>query len=357
MEFENGTDGHNVPTGFDAERLVWLHVTVTDVDGRVVFESGDLDPNGDVRDSHSVYVHNGALPADDQLFSLQSRFLVRMVRGGEREQVLVVPYSADPLVFLRPSTSATVLTGRPVNARKHRRTIPPLESKWASYRVAPDALEGTTGPYYATVRIKAGMVPVNLVHEIADVGFVEELAGNGPSRTRAHVETLPAFLGAGNLIAAPRSYDGERVPRDLHTTATARAVVETLRNALERSGEAYRRDSAAAAWHAEQLVWFFCATFGRSIAGVQVRDDGFIAITAEFSGDVVVKATTVVGPDGTCACRISAGATHLAATAPDARSFQDVLRKRLTEVGVHGDDGDAGNPTQIPSSVPSGSDK
>ena len=171
VEFENGTDGHNVPTGFDAERLVWLHVTVTDADGRVVFESGDLDPNGDVRDSHSVYVHNGALPADDQLFSLQSRFLVRMVRGGEREQVLVVPYSSDPLVFLRPSTSSTVLTGRPVNARKHRRTIPPLESKWASYRVDRDALEGTTGPYYATIRIKAGMVPVNLVHEIADVGF------------------------------------------------------------------------------------------------------------------------------------------------------------------------------------------
>ena len=171
VEFENGTDGHNVPTGFDAERLVWLHVTVTDADGRVVFESGDLDPNGDVRDSHSVYVHDGALPADDQLFSLQSRFLVRMVRGGEREQVLVVPYSSDPLVFLRPSTSSTVLTGRPADARKHRRTIPPLESKWASYSIDRDALAGTTGPYYATVRIKAGMVPVNLVHEIADVGF------------------------------------------------------------------------------------------------------------------------------------------------------------------------------------------
>ena len=171
VEFENGTDGHNVPTGFDAERLVWLHVTVTDADARVVFESGDLDPNGDVRDSHSVYVHDGALPADDQLFSLQSRFLVRMVRGGEREQVLVVPFSSDPLVFLRPSTSSTILTGRPVSARKHRRTIPPLESKWASYRIDRDALAGTTGPYYATVRIKAGMVPVNLVHEIADVGF------------------------------------------------------------------------------------------------------------------------------------------------------------------------------------------
>ncbi|MCY4122010.1 MAG: multiheme c-type cytochrome, partial [Acidobacteria bacterium] len=171
VEFRNGTDGHNVPTGFDAERLVWLHVTVTDAAGTVVFESGDLDPNGDVRDSHSVYVHDGALPADQQLFSLQSRFLVRMVRGGEREQVLAVPYSPSPLVFARPATRATVLTGRPVNARKHRRTIPPGGSAWASYSVGADALAGTAGPYHATIRIKAGMVPVNLVHEIADVGF------------------------------------------------------------------------------------------------------------------------------------------------------------------------------------------
>ena len=171
VEFRNGTDGHNVPTGFDAERVVWLNVTVTDATGRVVFESGDLDPNGDVLDSHSVYVHDGALPADEHLFSLQSRFLVRMVRGGEREQVLTIPYSPDPLPFLRPSTSATVLTGRPVAARKHRQTIPPLGSKWASYTVEREALAGTAAPYYANVRIKAGMVPVNLVHEIEDVGF------------------------------------------------------------------------------------------------------------------------------------------------------------------------------------------
>lgn len=30
IQFKSGTDGHNVPTGFDAERPVWLEVTVTD---------------------------------------------------------------------------------------------------------------------------------------------------------------------------------------------------------------------------------------------------------------------------------------------------------------------------------------
>ena len=171
VEFRNGTDGHGVPTGFDAERVVWLHVTVTDGQGNVVFESGDLDPNGDVRDSHSLYVHDGALPRDKYLFSLQSTFLVRMIRGGEREQVLALNYSPSPLPFLRPSTRSTILTGAPTGARKHRKTINALGSRWASYEVTRDALAGTSGPYQANIQIKSAMVPVNLIHDIEVVGF------------------------------------------------------------------------------------------------------------------------------------------------------------------------------------------
>jgi hypothetical protein len=170
LEVRNGTDGHGVPTGFDAERLVFLRITVTGPDGAVVFRSGDLDPNGDVRDSHSLYVHDGELPLDRQLFSLQSRFITRMVRGGEREQVLAVNYSPDPLPFLRPSTSSTILTGRPGGARKHKQNIEPLGSRAARYRVAPRELTGP-GTYRIRGELVAAMVPVNLVHEIATVGF------------------------------------------------------------------------------------------------------------------------------------------------------------------------------------------
>ncbi len=171
VQVSNGTDGHNVPTGFDAERLVFLHVTVTDSRGETVFESGDRDPNGDVRDLHSVYVHNGRLEQDRQLFSLQSRFLTRMVRGGEREQVLSVNYSPDPLPFLRPPTRATVLLARPAGARKHRQTLPPLKGRWAEYEVSAQELAGSQPPYEVTVRLIAQMVPVNLIHEIQGVGF------------------------------------------------------------------------------------------------------------------------------------------------------------------------------------------
>ncbi len=170
VEVRNGTNGHGVPTGFDAERLVFLQVDVTDAAGDVVFRSGDLDPNGDVRDNHSLYVHNGELPLDRQLFSLQSRFVTRMVRGGEREQVVAINYSPDPLPFLRPSTSSTILTGRPAGARKHKQNIEPLGRRWARYRVAPELLTGRP-PYRASIRLVAGMVPVNLIDFIKIVGF------------------------------------------------------------------------------------------------------------------------------------------------------------------------------------------
>ena len=170
VEVKNLTDGHNVPTGFDAERVLWLFVQVRDASGKLVFQSGDLDPNGDVRDLHSLYVHNGEVPLDTQLFSLQSRFMTRNVRGGEREQVLAVNYSVDALPFVRPSTSSTVLTGQPGGARKHRQTIPPLTSRWHSYSVPGSALTGE-GPYTATLQLKSAMIPVNLVNAIKGVGF------------------------------------------------------------------------------------------------------------------------------------------------------------------------------------------
>lgn len=185
VQVKNGTDGHNVPTGFDAERLVWLYVEVRDANDKLIKVSGDLDPNGDLRDLHSTYVHNHELPLDDELFNLQSKFLVRNLRGGEREQVLPVNYSASPLVFLRPSTNATVLNGRPNGARKHKKTIEPLGERWANYTVTEEQLAQGKGPFKVKVQLKAAMIPVNLVNEIKDVGFDYGLSARDISETLA----------------------------------------------------------------------------------------------------------------------------------------------------------------------------
>ncbi len=170
VKVENATDGHNVPTGFTGERLVWLQVTVTDREGTVIFKSGDRDPNGDYRDGESSYVHAGELPLDDQLFTLQSRFLVQNVRGGERERIITIPYSTTALPFLRPSTLSLILTGESTVERNHRKGIEPLGHRWASYRIDGDALTGK-GPYRATIRLIVQMIPVNLVTAIQGVGF------------------------------------------------------------------------------------------------------------------------------------------------------------------------------------------
>lgn len=170
IEMKNGTPGHGVPTGFDAERLVFLRVHVWDPNGRLVFQSGDLDPNGDVRDSHSFYVHNGKLPLDRHLASLQTKFITRNLRGGEREQVLNVPFSVDPLPYVRPATRPFTVLGRPIGARKHKQNIEPEGVRLAEYSLERNQVT-CRGQYTIRVQLIAGMVPINLVHEISDVGF------------------------------------------------------------------------------------------------------------------------------------------------------------------------------------------
>ena len=115
-------------------------------------------------------MHNRELPLDRELFSLQSRFLTRNVRGGEREQVLAVNYSLSPLPFLRPARMSSILLGRPGGARKHKQGITPGGNRWATYTVKRQQLKGSS-PYTAIIQLKAGMIPVNLVNEIRDVGF------------------------------------------------------------------------------------------------------------------------------------------------------------------------------------------
>ena len=44
-------------------------------------------------------------------------------------------------------------------------------------------------------------------------------------------------------------------------------------------------------------------------------------ITAELPGDELVEASIAVGPEGTCACKVTGSDTYLASTVPDARSF------------------------------------
>ena len=64
--------GHKLPTGYPSRRA-WLHVTVRDRSGRVVFESGALAPNGAIAgndndaDALGVEPHHTEIRASEQV--------------------------------------------------------------------------------------------------------------------------------------------------------------------------------------------------------------------------------------------------------------------------------------------------
>lgn len=170
VEVKNLTDGHSVPSGLIAERNVFLQISVTDAEGTVMFRSGDLDPNGDVRDTHSLYVHDGSLPRDEQLFNLRSPILAGTIYGGEREQILPANYSLNPLIFMRPSDTSAVLFGGIRDLRLQKKSIEALGKRWASYNVDSKLLTGRA-PYYLNIKLVAGQLPPHLISAISDVGF------------------------------------------------------------------------------------------------------------------------------------------------------------------------------------------
>ncbi|MGE4002231.1 MAG: multiheme c-type cytochrome, partial [Planctomycetaceae bacterium] len=106
--------GHNLPTGFTAERQVWVGLTLTDPLGNVVYASGDLDPNGDLRDEHSGFVESGELAYDHKLLNFQSKFVALTAQGTERSVIISVNRHLAPLNVLRPATGNSQAQGRPL---------------------------------------------------------------------------------------------------------------------------------------------------------------------------------------------------------------------------------------------------
>jgi mono/diheme cytochrome c family protein len=170
VEVKNLTDGHSVPSGLIAERNIFLQVNVTDNEGKILFQSGDLDPNGDVRDTHSLYVDSGAIPRDEQLFNLRSPILVGTAFGGDREQVLPANYSINPLIFVRPSDMPSLLMGGVRDLRLQKRSIEALGNRWAHYDIDPKLLTGKK-PYQIHIKLVAGQLPPHLINALSGVGF------------------------------------------------------------------------------------------------------------------------------------------------------------------------------------------
>ncbi|XZE44763.1 multiheme c-type cytochrome [Pirellulaceae bacterium SH467] len=155
----NTSEGHNMPSGsLGAQPQLWLNVVLIDPQGNRIWESGDLDSNGDLRDLHSLDVRAGRIQRDPQLKNFQTKFLITNIKGTEREMYLPVNVDIDPLPFFRPGTVPYTVLNHPPFIRMEAHSIPPLDSRTAKYSV-PAELLTQKGTYRLSVRLRSRVEP------------------------------------------------------------------------------------------------------------------------------------------------------------------------------------------------------
>jgi nitrate/TMAO reductase-like tetraheme cytochrome c subunit len=156
----NLNKGHNLPSGsLGAQPELWLNVVLVDPDGKNVWESGYVDKDGDLADLQSKEVGDQTLPHDNQLFSMQSKFLTTNLKGTDREMYLPINLDFDQDPFIRPGGAPTSILNHPPNARLEKRSIPPLGSRTAHYKVSGKLLK-KPGTYKLAARLRGRTEPI-----------------------------------------------------------------------------------------------------------------------------------------------------------------------------------------------------
>jgi hypothetical protein len=164
--------GHNLPSGsLGAQPEIWLNVALVAPDGETIWESGYVDSHGDMCDVHSLDVREGKIAHDDQLFNLQSKFLTTNVKGTDREMYLPVNFDVDQRPFIRPGANPNSVMNHPPFVRMEQRSIPPLGTKEARYKV-PAKLMTEPGTYKLAVRLRSRAEPM---YFMKFVGATEEM--------------------------------------------------------------------------------------------------------------------------------------------------------------------------------------
>jgi len=160
VELESLTSGHNVPTGFTSERQLWLHVTVRDSIGNVIYESGDLDSYGDLRDIHSWDVDAGLVPLDKDLINLQSK---NWVAPRDYDSVGAIDETLPLSETIFPFDGNFI----------ERYALEPLEIRPYSWDVALD--QPFTGPLQVTAELRYRNLPPYLLRALQADELVERL--------------------------------------------------------------------------------------------------------------------------------------------------------------------------------------
>ena len=154
--------GHSYPTGFTAERQLWVYVEVRDPHGNVTFQSGGFDHNGDLLDAHSHDVLTGKLRRDKYLLNFQNKFIALSHKGTDLTVIVSVNRNLQPVNVLRPATGIFQSAGRPPGFRIARASLPPLKAVGKTYPVQPTCV----GCHHVLVQLRFRHLPPTLLDHI-----------------------------------------------------------------------------------------------------------------------------------------------------------------------------------------------
>jgi hypothetical protein len=158
IDVESLLDGHSLPTGSTFIRQLWLEVIVRDASGRVVYETGTLDANGDLRDHWSELEPYG----DADLVSFSSS---------------LTNAAGEPELF-------------PWRAVEHfRRTLEPRHTRTVTLFVpVPTAM---SGPLTVSARLRFRSHPPYLLRALGLAALVSRVEIHDVDSAEATVEVIP----------------------------------------------------------------------------------------------------------------------------------------------------------------------
>ncbi len=164
VKVTNTGAGHGIPTGFTAERQVWIELVVKDSRDKVLFVSGDLDSNKDLRNNHSHAVETGKVPLDKYLVNFQSKFVKGIYPDGSYEEVLL-PFLAFDII---------------------KNNIMPFESKSGIYPIKLPP--GTRGPIKIEARLRYRNLPPYLLDFLGVGEYKNRLIINDMVKANTSIE-------------------------------------------------------------------------------------------------------------------------------------------------------------------------
>jgi hypothetical protein len=174
----NTNEGHNLPTAsLGAQPQLWANVVLIGPDGRRLWETGYLDPLGDLADIHSEAVRTKQIAFDWQLFNLQTMFLITGAKGTDREFFLPVNIDIDPLPFIRPAGQPISVLNHPPFIRMEARSLAPLGARRVPYKVPAELLR-QPGRYRLSMRMRSRTEPM----------YFMRFCGSTPEMQRAMIE-------------------------------------------------------------------------------------------------------------------------------------------------------------------------